>query len=70
MFNVSASCVIKLTQRAAAAGSRESRKFGGRKRYCLGRHEDALWDTIGFALDDFSAKECFNYFRNAGYGSV
>jgi hypothetical protein len=29
---------------------------------------DALWDAIGIALDDFSPEECFNYFRNAGYG--
>jgi hypothetical protein len=29
----------------------------------------ALWDAIGIALDDFSPEECFNYFRNAGYGS-
>ena len=34
------------------------------------RTVDALWDTIGIALDDFSSKECFNYFRNAGYGST
>jgi transposase len=34
------------------------------------RTVDALWDTIGIALDDFSPEECFNYFRNAGYGST
>ena len=34
------------------------------------RNVDALWNGIGFALDDFSPEECFNYFRNAGYGST
>jgi transposase len=34
------------------------------------RTVDALWDAIGIALDDFSPEECFNYFRNAGYGST
>ena len=34
------------------------------------RTVDALWDAIRFALDDFSPEECFNYFRNAGYGST
>lgn len=34
------------------------------------RTVDALWDAIGVALDDFSPEECFNYFRNAGYGST
>ena len=34
------------------------------------RTVDALWDGIGTALDDFSPTECFNYFRNAGYGST
>jgi hypothetical protein len=32
------------------------------------RTVDALWEAIGIALDDFSAEECFNYFRNAGMG--
>ncbi len=32
------------------------------------RTVDALWDGIGLALDDFPPTECFNYFRNAGYG--
>ncbi|HEY8032825.1 MAG TPA: IS630 family transposase, partial [Methylocella sp.] len=34
------------------------------------RTVDALWDGIGTALDDFPPTECFNYFRNAGYGST
>jgi transposase len=34
------------------------------------RTVDALWDAIGIALDDFSPEECFNYFRDAGYGST
>jgi transposase len=34
------------------------------------RTVDALWDAIGIALDDFSPEECFNDFRNAGYGST
>lgn len=31
---------------------------------------DSLWDGIGTALQDFPPDECFNYFRNAGYGSA
>ncbi|MGH6868211.1 MAG: IS630 family transposase, partial [Methylocella sp.] len=38
-------------------------------RKMASRTVDALWDAIGFALDDFSPEECFTYFRNAGYGS-
>jgi len=34
------------------------------------RTVDAFWDAIGIALDGFSPVECFNYFRNAGYGSA
>jgi hypothetical protein len=34
------------------------------------RTVDAFWDGLGIALDDFSPEECFNYFRNAGYGSA
>jgi transposase len=34
------------------------------------RTVDALWDAIGIALNDFSPRECFNYLRNAGYGST
>jgi hypothetical protein len=30
---------------------------------------DALWDAIGIALNDFPPDECFNYLKNAGYGS-
>jgi transposase len=33
------------------------------------RTVDALWDAIGIALNDFSPDECFNYLKNAGYGS-
>jgi len=34
------------------------------------RTVDARWDGIGLALDGFPPTECFNYFRNAGYGST
>jgi transposase len=30
------------------------------------RTVDALWHTIGEALDQFTPAECANYFRNAG----
>jgi transposase len=42
MFDVSASCVIKLMQQVAATGSCEPRKFGGHKRYALAEHEDKI----------------------------
>ena len=38
-----------------------------RKMAC--RTVDALWDAIGIALNDFPPDECFNYLKNAGYGS-
>ena len=39
-------------------------------RKMASRTVDALWDGIGTALDNFPPTECFNYFRNAGYGST
>jgi len=34
------------------------------------RTRDALWDRIGEVLGAFSAQECANYFRHAGYAST
>jgi iron complex outermembrane receptor protein len=34
------------------------------------RTVEALWRRIGDLLKHFSARECANYFRNAGYGST
>jgi transposase len=34
------------------------------------RSIDALWDTIGSILDQFSPQECQNYFRNSGYVQI
>src|ERR1700704_6219337 len=42
MFDVSASCVIKLMQRDDATGDCQPRKFGGHKRYALAEHEDKV----------------------------
>lgn len=42
MFDVSASCVIKLMQWLAVTGSFEPRKFGGHKRFALTEHEDKV----------------------------
>ena len=42
MFDVSASCVIKLMQRVDATGDCRPRKFGGHKRYTLAEHEDKV----------------------------
>ena len=42
MFDVSASCVIKLMQRVDATGDCQPRKFGGHKRYALAEHEDKV----------------------------
>ncbi len=36
-------------------------------RKAAARTKDALWDTIGQALDTFSEAECRNYLTNAGY---
>jgi transposase len=33
------------------------------------RSVDALWNRIANLLDAFTAHECANYFRNAGYAS-
>ena len=42
MFDVSASCVIKLMQRVDVTGDCQPRKFGGHKRYALAEHEDKV----------------------------
>jgi transposase len=34
------------------------------------RTKEAVWRRIGSILDHFTAQECENYIRNAGYGSV
>jgi transposase len=44
-------------------------KLKGILRTVATRTVDALWDAIGAALDDFSAVECSNYLRNAGYSA-
>jgi transposase len=36
-------------------------------RKAAARTKDALWQTIGELLDQFSPEECANYFRAAGY---
>jgi transposase len=36
-------------------------------RKAAARTRDALWDTIGQALDAFTPSECQNYIRNSGY---
>lgn len=33
------------------------------------RTKDALWATIGAALDAFPAQECRNYIQNSGYSA-
>ncbi len=42
LFDVSASCVIKLMRRLDATGECRSRKFGGHKRHALAVHEDKV----------------------------
>ena len=42
MFDVSASCVIKLMQRVDATGDCQPRKFGGHKHYALAEQEDKV----------------------------
>jgi transposase len=44
-------------------------KLKGILRTIAARTVDTLWDAIGAALDDFSAVECSNYLRNAGYSA-
>ncbi|HEX7200621.1 MAG TPA: transposase, partial [Dongiaceae bacterium] len=39
-------------------------------RKAAARTRAALWDKIGEVLDAFSAQECANYFRHAGYAST
>ena len=31
---------------------------------------DATWQLVGSIIPAFTAQECSNYFKNAGYGSV
>lgn len=42
-------------------------KFKGLLRAAAERSLDDLWQRIGDSLDRFSAHECQNYFRHAGY---
>ena len=42
MFDVSASCMIKLMQRVDATSNCRPRKFGGHKPYALAEHEDKV----------------------------
>ncbi|MGH6835007.1 MAG: helix-turn-helix domain-containing protein [Methylocella sp.] len=42
LFDVSASCVIKLMQRVDSTGGWQPRKFGGHKRHALAGHEDEV----------------------------
>jgi transposase len=39
-------------------------------RKAAARTRDTLWDKIGEVLAAFSAQECQNYFRHAGYAST
>ena len=34
------------------------------------RTRDGLWSAIGWALDQFTAPECCNYFRHCGYAAT
>ncbi len=34
------------------------------------RSRDTLWRTVGTILNRFTADECANYLKNAGYASV
>jgi transposase len=34
------------------------------------RSKEAVWRRIGLLLEQFSPRECENYIRNAGYGSL
>ena len=34
------------------------------------RTKEAVWRRIGSLLEQFTPKECENYIRNSGYGSV
>ncbi|MEO1680672.1 MAG: transposase, partial [Pseudomonadota bacterium] len=34
------------------------------------RTRETLWRAVGPILDRFSAQDCANYFKNAGYASV
>jgi transposase len=52
MFDVSASCVIKLMQRVDATGDCQPRKFGGHKRYALAEHEDKARACCGKTRSD------------------
>ena len=39
-------------------------------RKAAARTRDALWETIGTLLDDFTPTECQNYIINSGYEFV
>ena len=39
-------------------------------RKAAARTQDALWETIGTSLEDFTLAECHNYIVNSGYEFV
>jgi len=45
-------------------------KLKGRLRKAAERTIGALWDRIGQVLDDFTPRECANYFRHDGYAAT
>ena len=55
------------------AGQRIEQVFAKLKhllRRAAERSKEAVWRRIGSLIDQFSPKECENYLRNSGYGSV
>lgn len=45
-------------------------KLKGRLRKAAERTIAALWDRIGIVLDDFTPRECANYFQHDGYAAT
>ena len=45
-------------------------KLKHRLRQAAGRTTDAVFEAIGKALDQFTAQECANFLKNAGYAST
>ena len=39
-------------------------------RNARARNRETLWRAVGTILDKYTAEECSNYLRNAGYASV
>jgi hypothetical protein len=70
IVELQAAGITSLNAIAAALNERGIPTPAGRRRKAAERTVEATWQRIGDLLSCFSAAECANYIRNAGYASI